>query len=426
MIEFVPFSAATYWVNYSAHVALACGAALGDVALANRAYFAHVEANRGRFEEAKAVAPLRFDGTPAVVPYDLAELMLAAVPVWCDGWVQEGERLASVAEELLANGHWRTAAGLFRRAAAVIGVAEYSMRVGADKTAAFDRARHLCRTAIELSDARFDEVVIPYEDGALDGMFWPAEGEGPHPTAILFNGLHTSMEWFWQVGLVGELVRRGVSVLAFDCPGSGTARFHKDMHVQPFTERYAHAAVDYVVTRDDVDSARLASIGSSFGGYRCVRAAAKDQRFTVCLAWGALYELPTPAAAGDVPEGVPMAAMNGVDIETLMWCMGIKSADDALALRSNVTLDGLMEELRCHLVVYHGEGDLQVPVSHARRVIGEAVNAQSRELVVLTADEGGEQHCQMDNPETAVGRMADRVAALLGATEPSWPATQRP
>lgn len=415
MIELVPFSAATYWVNYSAHIAVACGASLGDVALANRPYLAHVEANRDRFAQAKVVAPLHPDGSPSVLPFDMVEMVEAAMPVWCDGWLREGERLARLGETLSDEGRMTTASGLFRRASVLIGVAEYSMTVGAEKAAAFDRARGLCHRTMELSGTGFEEVAIPYGDDTLDGLFWPAEGEGPHPTAILFNGFHTSMEWFWQVGLVDELLSRGVSVLAFDCPGSGTARFHKDVHVEPRTERYATAAVDFVLTRDDVDPGRLASIGASFGGYRCVRAAATDPRFTVCLAWGALYEIPLAPTAGGAPTGVPAAAMNGVDIETLVWCMGIKPGDDADAIRSSVSLEGLTEQIRCHLVVFHGAGDQQVPVAQARRVVDEAVNARSRELVVFTADEGGEQHCNLDNPGTALGLMADRVATLLGA-----------
>src|SRR5438445_5783466 len=186
------------------------------------------------------------------------------------------------------------------------------MLLGPGKREAFDRGRNLCMTAIDLLGEKYEEVKIPYADTELDGMFWPAAGEGRRPTAVCFNGLHSSMEWFWQIGLIRELNRRGISVLVFDCPGSGTARFHKGLHIEPETERYAKPALDYVLSRDDVDPHRVAAVGCSFGGYRTVRAASTDSRFRMCLAWGALYGIPEPQKPADA-EGDAPSGMNGLD-----------------------------------------------------------------------------------------------------------------
>lgn len=414
MIELIPFSAPTYWLNYSVHNAVSAGAQLGDIERAIAPYLAHVAANRERFEHAKRVAPLRFDGTTTTLcPPDLAADMIAAVPIWCDGWIAEGERLAALADRFAADGHDLTAAGIYHRASVLISYAEWSMLRGPRKRETFDRGRELCMTAMRLGQARFEEVTIPYGEHTLEAMFWPA-GDGPHPTAVCFNGLHSSMEWFWQIGLVDQLVRRGISVLVFDCPGSGSARFHQGLHMEPATERYATATVDYVVSRPDVDASRLASIGCSFGGYRTVRAAAHEPRFKMCLAWGALYEIaPPPAPVDGEPGGVGPAAMNGLDLDTIMWFMGADSIEELIERRDQFSLAGHLDGLRCPLVVFHGAADMQVPVEQARRVVAEAVNAASTELHVYTAGDGGEQHCHLDNPATALGHMTDRVAALL-------------
>lgn len=78
------------------------------------------------------------------------------------------------------------------------------------------------------------------------------------------------------------------------------------------------------------------------------------------------------------------------------------------------TLESVIEDLACDLAAFHGAADMQVPVAQARQVIAEAVNARSSELHVYTAQDGGEQHCHLDNLGTALGHMTDRVAALLG------------
>ncbi|SPC18394.1 alpha/beta hydrolase family protein [Cupriavidus taiwanensis] len=420
MLELIPFSTATYWLNFTAHMAASSGATMGDIERAIQPYLAHVEENRELFERAKAEAPLRFDGKPATVPMRLAQAMFAATPIWCNGWIAEGERLAGVAESFRAAGQAITAGEIFRRASVLIGFAEWSMLLSPEKRETFDRARHLCLTAMELLGEKYEPVRIPYAGQELEGMFWPAAGGGRRPTAICFNGLHSSMEWFWQVGLVRELNRRGISVLVFDCPGSGTARFHKNLHIEPDTERYARPALDYVLSRDDVDPDRIAAVGCSFGGYRTVRAAATDSRFRMCLAWGALYGLPAPQQpvqtkqGEDGEEGAP-SGMSGLDPRTMLWFMGVSSAAEWEAKRPQFTLQDVIGDLECDLVVFHGGADMQVPVMHAERVVSEAVNARSRELHIYTAAEGGEQHCHLDNLGTPLGHMTDRVAAILRA-----------
>ncbi|MGH6781293.1 MAG: hypothetical protein ACREB5_04210, partial [Sphingomonadaceae bacterium] len=85
MLELVPFSAATYWLNYAAHNASAAGATMGDLERAMRPYLAHVDANRAVFERAKTVAPLTFDGRAAAVPLDVTPVLLEGNPIWCAG-----------------------------------------------------------------------------------------------------------------------------------------------------------------------------------------------------------------------------------------------------------------------------------------------------------------------------------------------------
>ena len=247
MLELIPFSTATYWLNYAAHNAACAGATMGDIARAIRPYLAYVEANRSAFERAKAVAPLKFDSAATVVPPEVLPVLLEGNPIWCQGWLAEGERLAAVGDRFLAQGQRLTAGQVYRRASILISYAEWTMLLSPEKRAAFDRGRALSLQAIDLLDERFEAVTIPFEGRELEGMFWPAPGGGRRPTAVCFNGLHSSMEWFWQVGLIRELNRRGISVLVFDCPGSGTSRFHLGVHMEPETERYARPAMDVVL-----------------------------------------------------------------------------------------------------------------------------------------------------------------------------------
>lgn len=408
MLELIPFSTATYWMNYAAHNAACAGASMGDIARAIRPYLAYVEAHRAAFEKAKRESPLLFDGKPAAVPPEFIPVLLEGNPIWCDGWLAEGERLAAVGDSFLARGQRLTAGEIYRCASVLISYAEWTMLLSPRKRAAYERGRELALKSIGLLGEQFEPVKIPYGRVELEGMFWPAPGAGKKPAALCFNGLHSSMEWFWQVGLIRALNRRGVSALVFDCPGSGSARFHLDVHMEPETERYARPALDILLSRDDVDAARVAAVGCSFGGYRTVRAAATDARYRMCLAWGALYGLVSQAGGGAGSSG-----MNGLDADTIAWFFGAKSLADVPAKAARFTLAPVLSGLSCDLVVFHGAADMQVPLAQAQQVVDGASNAHSVEFNVYTAEDGGEQHCHLDNVGTALGHMTDRVAALL-------------
>ncbi len=413
MFELIPFSTPTYWLNYNAVVATATGATMGDVEMSMRPYLKFVRENADYFEEAKRKSPLLFDGSATYVDENFARFMFDSVSIWTNGFAERGRVLGAMARDCEAAGRLVSAQSLYQRGSALLAIAEWSMQLDPDKVKIFEESREQALKAIALSGTRFERVAIPYGDQVLDGIFYPAEGEGPRPVAVCFNGLHSYMEWFWQNGLVDSLLKRGVSVLTFDCPGSGSARFYKNLHMEPETEKYGGAAVDWVLTRRDIDPGLIASVGCSFGGYRAVRAASVDQRFRCCLAWGALYETPQARAVREGKEPTAPITLSGLDVPTLLWFTGVNSMDEFLAKRTRFTLANVLPRLACDLAVFHGAHDMQVPLSAAERVIEEAANARSRELMVFTYEDGGEQHCHLDNLPTALNQMADWVAERL-------------
>jgi hypothetical protein len=142
VFELIPFSTPTYWLNFNAHMAVSSGAMMGNVEHAMRPYLAHVEKHRENFEDAKEFAPLKFDGEATFVPGELADAMFAAVPIWCSGWLAEGERLAGTRKsfELQARRGRQEESSREPRCS----FAEWSMLLGPEKYRAFDRGRQLC------------------------------------------------------------------------------------------------------------------------------------------------------------------------------------------------------------------------------------------------------------------------------------------
>ena len=70
---------------------------------------------------------------------------------------------------------------------------------------------------------------------------------------------------------------------------------------------------------------------------------------------------------------------------------------------------GVAEKITCPLLIVHGRDDRQVPVDQAHKTYEAAVNSPSRKLVVLGPEDGGVEHCSVDNLPLATDLMADWI-----------------
>ena len=107
---------------------------------------------------------------------------------------------------------------------------------------------------------------------------------------VQVNGLDSTKEMKYRVGLPAWLAQRGVSSLVVDQPGTGEALRLHGMTARYDSEHWASRIVDWLETRDDVDPQRIGLEGVSLGGYYCPRAVAFEPRFACGVAWGANHD----------------------------------------------------------------------------------------------------------------------------------------
>jgi len=119
---------------------------------------------------------------------------------------------------------------------------------------------------------KFEEVSFTADDGVrLSGWFFPARGE-PKGTVVHFHGnagnitAHFSLS-YW-------LTLEGYSLLVFDYRGYGKS---EGKVTRAGTIRDGHAALDYVLSRPDVDRRRIFAFGQSLGGAVATVVAAERQ-----------------------------------------------------------------------------------------------------------------------------------------------------
>ena len=107
----------------------------------------------------------------------------------------------------------------------------------------------------------YEDVTFPTEDGLkLSGWFFPANGPA-RGTVIHFHGNAGNITGHFQ--LIPWLIWRGYNVFVFDYRGYGRS---EGKVTRAGTIRDGHAALDYVLSRPDVDQNRIFTFGQSLGG----------------------------------------------------------------------------------------------------------------------------------------------------------------
>jgi len=329
-------------------------------------------------------------------------------------WVAMGDKLSELADEDLARGRAISAGDKLQRAAIYYLTAERLQGHGSPgREALYARFQQVFKQGIQLSKANCERVLVPYGDTHLAGLLVRAEGvSGAAPLLLQVNGLDSTKEMKYFVGLPKWLAQRGVSSLILDQPGSGEALRLQGLTARHDSEHWASPVVDWLQTRADVDPARIGMEGVSLGGYYCPRAVAFEPRFACGVVWGANHDWRDVQRKRLAKEGsfpVPHYW------EHVRWVWGARDMDDFLRIADNVHLDGVLDRIKVPFLVTHGQKDSQIPLHWAERTYEQLVNSPRRELKVFTEREGGVQHSSFDNSANAGAYIADWVAEALGA-----------
>jgi dienelactone hydrolase len=337
----------------------------------------------------------------------------AGTQAFRETWVRMADQLCELADEDKACGRIFSAGEKLNRAASYLITAERLLAHGAEgRLTLFRRHLELFAEGVALSGENCVRVEIPYEGTYLSALYVRAEGvEGRAPVLVQLNGLDSTKEMKYRVGLPAWLAKRGVSSLLVDQPGTGEALRLQGLTARFDSEHWASRVVDWLETRDDVDPKRIGCEGVSLGGYYCPRAVAFEPRFACGVVWGANHDWRDVQKRRLDREGnlpVPHYWAH------VCWVWGAKDTEDFMRIAENVHLDGVVERIRVPFLVTHGEKDSQIPLKWAHRTYDQLVNSPKRELKIFTDREGGSQHSSFDNSINAGHYIADWVAETLG------------
>src|ERR671912_493316 len=194
-------------------------------------------------------------------------------------------------------------------------------------------------------------VEAPWRTTRLPGyLALPETVSGPAPLAVMLNGTSTSKEetLLWS----DKFLEHGLAVLALDWPGSGESSLQ--MSPTPDCDDFLEGVIAVVSSEPAIDATRIGLVGFSLGGAVAAIAAAKDRRV------GAIVAVTPPYDSRPwFSRAQPLLRRH---------LATIAGGEEQLAqLTSAFALPGIIERVRCPVLVFGAGRDLIVPPEEAIR-----------------------------------------------------------
>jgi dienelactone hydrolase len=208
----------------------------------------------------------------------------------------------------------------------------------------------------------FEKLVFDsFHDGLVPALLAvPSEGDGPFPVVMLLHGLTSKKSnWLENEGfthggqITAGLLAQGYAVMALDAQYHGERAVYNN-YIDPgemvfqrgWSVRYAklieqtivdyRRAIDYLETRDDIDTDRLGILGYSMGGYMSFILGAVEPRVKAIVACVTPATPNFPAGAFQFAHdlgGTPLTMMMGktdqfYSIEQAQWLYSLVPGND--------------------------------------------------------------------------------------------------
>jgi len=330
---------------------------------------------------------------------------------WWQEWCAEAERNEKLADAAAAEGRNASAGNHYLRAGNYYYTGERFVPPGEQKLGIYRKALRCYQAGLKRRYPEIEFVEVPYQGKTLPAYFMRARGaKGPVPTVVLFDGMDNCKEM--SVLFAGlEFARRGFNTLAIDGPGQGEALRLRKITARPDYEVPGTAAYEFVAKRPDVDPEKVVIMGYSFGGYYAPRIAAFERRYAACVCLGALH-WDLHAWQKRIKEQLAADPKKSAQSNfQFQWILGLDDSDAALERAKAFSLAGVAEKITCPVLITHGANDRVVPVEAAHQLYA-ALKTARKTLRIFTPEEGGAEHCQVDDRPLGISCIADWIAAL--------------
>ena len=226
-----------------------------------------------------------------------------------------------------------------------------------------------------------EKVEIPWGNNSIAGLLHLVPDRKKAPCIIYIPGMDSCKEVFAnpRPGVpipVNSFLNRGMHVLSIDGPGQGES-YMRQIWVRPDNHaEAASAAVDYLLTRPEVDGDKIGIYGVSMGSYWTAHIAAHDSRLkTASTTMGCFMVNRHPI----FEEASPRFRL------TYKFMAGIEDDDEFdEKIVSKMTVKGIGAKIKNPFLIQIGEFDPLNPIEEADAFFNEI--AGPKEMWVMEDD----------------------------------------
>jgi predicted alpha/beta-fold hydrolase len=209
------------------------------------------------------------------------------VESWFGAWTKIAAHVLEEAQQSEVHGHSASALAAYLRASNYFRTA-YTFLIGTPVdsrvVSSYRRQRAAFEAAARLMHPVAERISTPYGAAKLHGyLFRAADDALMRATLIIPGGYDSTAEetYFFSAAAA---IARGYTCIVFDGPRQGAALIEDKLVFRPDWEAVVSPMVDFATRRPEVDPAKIALMGISFGGYLAPRAASTEPRLAACVA----------------------------------------------------------------------------------------------------------------------------------------------
>ena len=281
---------------------------------------------------------------------------------WAAAFMKVAERYEKEGKALEASDTAKARAA-YIRAWRLYSFGRWPVPASAGKKESYAKALECFRAAAKFLDPPMETVKIPFEGSEITGYLRiPKNAKGPVPLVLAISGLDSRKED--MATNYGAILQDGIGFFAVDSPGTGQA----PIKAGAAAERMFSSVLTYLQTRPEVDKARIAVVGQSFGGYWATKLAmVEHSRLRAVVAQ-------SPPVDAAFKKDFVLNKLKG----NREYLFGMASAMESILENVNTTEElsdtfpqlslvtqGLVGKPTAPMLIIAGALDTQVPVSDA-------------------------------------------------------------
>jgi esterase/lipase len=282
--------------------------------------------------------------------------------LWGREWARLGARYEALGEEQQRAGKDDAGASYYQ-AYEYYRIGRYPVPSSPEKMTCYQGALRCFLKAAPYLDPPAERVEIPFEGKKVAGYLQVPRGVSRPAVVMHWGGVDG---WKEDRRTNSELLhKKGLATFTIDMPGTGENPL---LGSDPRAERTFSAAIDHLQTRRDIDGARIAVMGGSFGGYWAAKVAhVEAKRLRGAVNWGAGVHLTfqeewlRPALTEKASQYL-MGPASLLDARSYVF--GAKTLEEVLRIAPSLSLvaQGIIDQPSAPLLCINGKEDDQHPV----------------------------------------------------------------